>query len=129
MKRLTINLLLLLLTPAVSPGQQPNSSDWKAVEGLKAGTKIVVITRSGREFVGRKRIANDELLFMEEWPTPQLKRTISIERAEIREVRKNTLHWIYKVAQYKVTASDEERDKAADTCGPRQTKSIYVKQK
>jgi hypothetical protein len=128
MKKLTANLLLLFITPVLLLAQQQRPSDWKAVENLKPGTKMIVITKSGREFAGSKRISNDELLFIEEWMSGQMKRTISIERDEIREVGKTTLHWILKVVQYKVTASDEERERGTDTCSPRKVETIYVSQ-
>jgi hypothetical protein len=128
MKKLAAVLFLLLIAPVGLLAQQQNVADWKAVESLKPGTKIIVITKSGREFAGSKRISNDELLFMEEWQPNQPKRTISLTKAEIREVRKTTQRWIYKLLAYKVTATDEERERGTDNCSPRQEKTIYLSQ-
>ena len=93
MKRLAVNLFMLLLVPGLLLAQA-KTSDWNAVDKLKPGTKIIVITKSGREFAGAKRISNDELLFMEVVLPSSEKRTISLEKDEIREIRETKLNWI-----------------------------------
>ena len=87
-------VLIFLLMPATLFAQQP-SSDWNNVVKLKNGTKIIVITKNGREFAGEKRVANDDMLFMETRFEVQGSRTISLSRNEIAEVRKRKSRWIF----------------------------------
>ena len=87
-------VLIFLLMPATLFAQQP-ASDWDNVVKLKNGTKIIVITKNGREFAGEKRVANDETLFMETKFEIQGTRTISLLRSEIAEVRKRKSRWIF----------------------------------
>ena len=127
MKRLVVNLLMLLLVPGLLHAQA-KTSDWNAVDKLKPGTKIIVITKSGREFAGSKRISNDELLFMEVMLPSQAKRTISLQKDEIREIRETKLHWIYKVLEYQVapTPAGSRKNDFGDTgCSPRKSRTIY----
>lgn len=86
-------VLIFLLTPATLFAQQP-SSDWNDVVKLKNGTKIIVITKNGREFAGEKQVASDDTLFMETKFEIQGSRTINLARSEIAEVRKRKSRWI-----------------------------------
>lgn len=86
-------VLIFLLTPATLLAQQA-SSDWNNVVKLKNGTKIIVITKNGREFAGEKRVANDDTLFMETKFEIQGTRTINLLRSEIAEVRKRKSRWV-----------------------------------
>jgi len=127
MKRLAVNLFMLLLVPGLLLAQA-KTSDWNAVDKLKPGTKIIVITKSGREFAGAKRISNDELLFMEVVLPSSEKRTISLEKDEIREIRETKLNWIYKVLEYRVVPAPaaSKNDFGDAGCSPRKSRTIYL---
>jgi len=127
MKRLAVNLFVLLLVPGLLLAQA-KTSDWNAVDKLKPGTKIIVITKSGREFAGAKRISNDELLFMEVILPSSEKRTISLEKDEIREIRETKLNWIYKVLEYRVVPAPtgSKNDFGDAGCSPRKSRTIYL---
>src|SRR5438270_3324829 len=94
LKKLLSTLLVLLVSSATLIAQQPFSS-WSNVENLKPGTKIVVRTKNGREFVGTKRQSTDDTLFMEARFPVQGARTISLSKDEIQEVRKNKSTFYY----------------------------------
>ena len=87
-------VLSLLLTSLPVAAQQPLSK-WANVENLKNGTKVVVLTRNGREFIGIKRQATDDSLSIETKFAVQGNRTISLTRDEIAEVRKTKPTWFY----------------------------------
>jgi len=63
-KQLLTMVLVLLMSSATLFAQQA-LSNWSNVENLIPGTKIVVRTKNGREFVGTKRQSTDDTLFME----------------------------------------------------------------
>jgi hypothetical protein len=86
-KKLLAIVFVLLLTPGLLLAQK-KLSDWNNVAQLKPGTKIIVTTRNGREFIGEKRQANDDMMFMETISAVNSSRTISLSRDEIAEVRK-----------------------------------------
>jgi hypothetical protein len=92
-KTLTAIVLVLLLIPSTLFAQKP-LADWNNVVKLKSGTKIVVITRNGREVAGEKRVANDDMLFVEADFAVQGQRTINFSRDEIAEVRKRKNRWL-----------------------------------
>lgn len=85
LKPLAVVLGVLLMPNLLFAQKQ---SDWSVIEKLKVGTQIIVITKNGREFVGEKRQATDDTLFMETNFMVQGTRTISLTRAEIGEVQK-----------------------------------------
>ena len=93
-KKLPAIFLLLLLTPSLLFAQK-NLSDWGNVEKLKSGTRVIVTTRKGREFVGEKRQTTDDTLFMEVGLPGSGTRVISVPRDEIEEVRKGKSRWVY----------------------------------
>lgn len=93
-KKLPAILLILLLMPSLLFAQK-NLSDWSNVEKLKPGTKVIVTTRKGREFVGEKRQTTDDTLFMEVGLPGSGTRVISVPREEIGEVRKGKSNWMY----------------------------------
>lgn len=93
LKTLTAIVLVLWLMPSTLFAQKA-LSDWNNVVKLKSGTKIVVITKNGREFVGEKRAANDDVMFMEAEFAVQGRRTISFSRDEIAEVGKRKNRWL-----------------------------------
>ena len=94
LKTLTAIVLILLLMPSALFAQK-SLNDWNNVVKLKSGTKIVVITKNGREFAGEKRVANDDVLFMQTNFEVQGQRTFSLSRDEIAEVRKrNKNRWL-----------------------------------
>jgi hypothetical protein len=86
-KKLLAIVFVLLLTPGLLLAQK-KLSDWNNVAQLKPGTKIIVTTKNGREFIGEKRQANDDMMFMETISAVNSSRTISLSRDEIAEVRK-----------------------------------------
>ena len=90
---LSIVLVLLLLSTTLFA--QQSLSNWSNVENLRPGTKIVVRTKNGREFVGTKRQSTDDTLFMEAKFQLQGSRTISLSKDEIQEVRKNKSTFFY----------------------------------
>jgi len=79
--------LVLLLSPAVLFAQK-NLFDWSKVEKLKPSAIIIVTTKKGMEFVGEKRQATDDTLFMEISLPGSGTRTITLEKDDIAEVRK-----------------------------------------
>jgi len=87
-------IIVLMLVSGPAFGQKATSS-WSNVEGLKNGTRMVVTTKNGREFVGVKRQATDDTLFMETNFAVQGNRTISLAKDEIAEVSKTKSKWIY----------------------------------
>lgn len=93
LKTLTAIVLVLWLIPGTLFAQQ-SLSDWNNVVKLKSGTRIVVITKNGREFAGEKRVANDDMMFMEADFEVQGQRTINLSRDEIAEVRKRKNRWL-----------------------------------
>lgn len=93
-KRLLSMVLVLLLASTTLFAQQA-LSNWSNVENLKSGTKVVVRTKNGREFVGTKRQSTDDTLFMEASFPVQGMRTISLSKDEIQEVRKNKSTFFY----------------------------------
>jgi len=93
LKTLTGIVLVLLSMPSTLFAQK-SLADWNNVVKMKSGTKIVVITRNGREFAGEKRVANDDMLLMEADFEVQGKRTINLSRDEIAEVRKRKNRWL-----------------------------------
>lgn len=86
-KQLLSIVLVLLMSSATMFAQQA-LSNWSNVENLKPGTKIVVRTKNGREYVGTKRQSTGDTLFMEARFPVQGVRTISLSKDEIQEVRK-----------------------------------------
>ena len=94
LKKLLAIVLGMLLTPSLLFAQN-NLSGWSNVEKLKAGTKVVVTTKKGREFIGEKRQTTDDTLFMEIGLPGSGTRVISVPREEIGEVRKRKLRWVY----------------------------------
>ena len=93
-KQLLSIVLVLLMSSATMFAQQA-LSNWSNVENLKPGTKIVVRTKNGREFVGTKRQSTDDTLFMEAKFAVQGLRTISLSKDEIQEVRKKKSTFFY----------------------------------
>ena len=93
-KKLLSMVLVLWLSSTTLFAQQA-LSNWSNVENLKPGTKIVVRTKNGREFVGTKRQSTDDTLFMEAKFPVQGARTISLSKDEIQEVRKNKSTFYY----------------------------------
>src|SRR2546423_14157008 len=90
-----LSIVLILLVSSVTLFAQQDLSNWSNVENLKAGTRIVVRTKNGREFVGTKRQSTDDTLFMEARFPVQGARTISLSKDEIQEVRKNKSTFYY----------------------------------
>ena len=90
---LSVVLVLWLLSTTLFAQQA--LSNWSNVENLKQGTKIVVRTKNGREYVGTKRQSTDDTLFMEARFPVQGMRTISLSKDEIQEVRKNKSTFYY----------------------------------
>ena len=93
-KQLLSTVLVVLMSSATLFAQQA-LSNWSNVENLKPGTKIVVRTKNGREYVGTKRQSTDDTLFMEARFPVQGMRTISLSKDEIQEVRKNKSTFYY----------------------------------
>lgn len=92
LKTLTAFVLVLLLPGTLFAQKSPN--DWNNVVKMKSGTRIVVITKNGREFAGEKRVANNDMLFMEADSQVQGPLTINLSRDEIAEVRKRKNRWL-----------------------------------
>ena len=92
-----LSIVLVLLMSFTTLFAQQALSNWSNVENLKPGTKIVVRTRNGREFVGTKRQSTDDTLFMEARFPVQGLRTISLSKDEIQEVRKNKSTFYYSL--------------------------------
>ncbi|HEY0348209.1 MAG TPA: hypothetical protein VGC60_08635 [Pyrinomonadaceae bacterium] len=92
-----LSIVLVLLMSFTTLFAQQSLSNWSNVENLKPGTKIVVRTRNGREFVGTKRQSTDDTLFMEARFPVQGARTISLSKDEIQEVRKNKSTFFYPI--------------------------------
>jgi hypothetical protein len=90
-----LSMVLVLLMSSTTLFAQQALSNWSNVENLKPGTKIVVRTKNGREFVGTKRQSTDDTLFMEAKFAVQGARTISLSKDEIQEVRKNKSTFYY----------------------------------
>ena len=90
-----LSILLVLLVSSTTLFAQQSLSNWNNVENLRPGTKIVVRTKNGREFVGTKRQSTDDTLFMEAKFQVQGSRTISLSKDEIQEVRKNKSTFFY----------------------------------
>ena len=90
-----LSMVLVLLVASTTLFAQQSLSNWSNVENLKPGTKIVVRTKNGREFVGTKRQSTDDTLFMEAKFPVQGTRTISLSKDEIQEVRKNKSTFYY----------------------------------
>lgn len=88
--------LTLVLNPLALLAQNPSSS-WSTIETLKPNTKVIVITRNGREFEGEKRQSTDDTLFMATNTRIQGPLTISLSRNEIGEVRQKKNRWIFPV--------------------------------
>jgi hypothetical protein len=97
MGRKLCSLMIVLMLSAVTTFAQNASSSWDAVQGLKKGTKIIVITRNGREYVGAKRQSTDDTLFMEAKFAVQGNRTISLSKDEIAQVSKTKSKWFYQL--------------------------------
>ncbi len=93
LKTLTAIVLVLLLMPSALFAQKA-LNDWNNVVKMKSGTKIIVITKNGREYAGEKRVANDDMLFMAVNFEVQGQRTINLSRDEIAEVRKRKNRWL-----------------------------------
>jgi len=89
--------MMVLMLSAVPGFAQKVSSSWDTVENLKLGTRIVVTTKNGREFVGTKRQSTDDTLFMETNFAIQGNRTISLSKDEIAEVSKLKSKWLYQL--------------------------------
>ena len=97
MGRKLCSLTIVLLLSAVSAFAQNASSSWSAVEGLKNGSRIVVVTKNGREYVGTKRQSTDDTLFMESKFAVQGNRTISLSKDEIAQVTRTKSKWFYQL--------------------------------
>ncbi len=97
MGRKLCSLMMVLMLSAVPGFAQKVSSSWDTVENLKLGTRIVVTTKNGREFVGTKRQSTDDTLFMETNFAIQGNRTISLSKDEIAEVSKLKSKWLYQL--------------------------------
>ena len=93
LRTLTVIVLVLLSIPGTLFAQKP-LADWNNVVKMKSGTQIVVITRNGREVAGEKRVANDDMLFIEADFAVQGQRTINFSRDEIAEVRRRKNRWL-----------------------------------
>jgi hypothetical protein len=90
-----LSIVLVLLMSSTTMFAQQALSNWSNVENLKPGTKIVVRTKNGREYVGTKRQSTDDTLFMEARFPVQGLRTISLSKDEVQEVRKNKSTFYY----------------------------------
>jgi len=90
-----LSIVLVLLMSSTPMFAQQALSNWSNVENLKPGTKIVVRTKNGREYVGTKRQSTDDTLFMEARFPVQGLRTISLSKDEVQEVRKNKSTFYY----------------------------------
>jgi len=90
-----LSMVLVVLMSSMTLCAQQALSNWSNVENLKPGTRIVVRTRNGREFVGTKRQSTDDTLFMEAKFAVQGARTISLSKDEIQEVRKKKSSFFY----------------------------------
>jgi hypothetical protein len=97
MKHKLCSLMIVVMLSSVSAFAQNPNSNWTNVEKLKHGTKIVVVTKNGREFVGTKRQSTDDSLFMETNFAIQGNRTISLSKDEIAEVSKLKSKWFYQL--------------------------------
>lgn len=95
-RKLCAIVLVGLLLPIASIAQQP-TRDWSTIEALKPGTKVIVLTKNGREFEGEKRQSTDDTLFMNTRFPVQGSRTISLTRDEVAEVRKKKSRWVFPV--------------------------------
>jgi len=87
--------MIVLVLSSVTAFAQKATSSWSSVENLKKGTKIIVTTRNGREFIGVKRQSTDDTLFMETNFAVQGNQTISLTKDEIAEVSKAKSKWFY----------------------------------
>ena len=87
-------IVLVGLMPSLSFAQKP-ASDWNTLESLKPGAGIIVLTKNGREFQGEKRQSTEDTLFMTSKSSVQGRRTISLSRDEIGEVRKKKSRWLF----------------------------------
>src|SRR5256714_15086389 len=92
-----LSIVLVLLMSSTTLFAQQALSNWSNVENLKPGTKIVVRTRNGREFVGTKRQSTDDTLFMEARFPVQGARTISLSKDEIAAVDKRESRWLFPI--------------------------------
>jgi len=90
-----LSMVLVLLVASTTLFAQQSLSNWSNVENLKPGTKIVVRTKNGREYVGTKRQSTDDTLFMEAKFPVQGARTISLSKDEIQEVRTKKSTFFY----------------------------------
>ena len=95
MGRKLCSLMIVLALSSVTTFAQKATSSWASVESLKNGTKIIVNTKNGREFIGVKRQSTDDTLFMETNFAVQGTRTISLAKDEIAEVSKAKSKWFY----------------------------------
>jgi hypothetical protein len=95
MGRKLCSLMIVLALSSATAFAQKATSSWANVENLNNGTKIVVTTKNGREFVGVKRQSTDDTLFMETKFAVQGSRTISLTKDEIAEVSKTKSKWFY----------------------------------
>jgi hypothetical protein len=90
-----VSLVLVLLLSSLPTFAQQSLSSWANVENLKNGTNIVVVTKNGREFIGKKRQSTNDTLFMETKFAVQGNRTISLTKDEIGQVSKTKSKWFY----------------------------------
>ncbi|HYW70857.1 MAG TPA: hypothetical protein VE961_07480 [Pyrinomonadaceae bacterium] len=93
LRKLCSPMIVLMLLSATAFAQKAGSN-WSDVESLKNGTKVVVNTKNGREFVGTKRQATDDTVFIETKFAVQGNRTISLGRDEVASVSKIKSRWM-----------------------------------
>jgi hypothetical protein len=85
-KALNALLVIALLSCTTLAGTRPY--DWANVKKLKAGSRVLVQTKTGRTIKGEVRLVTDETMFLETTLPDGNVRGVTLDKSDVLEVRR-----------------------------------------
>ena len=85
--RQTVSALLIITLLSCSAPGQGGKGSWNDVKRLKAGSRVLVRTRTGAVVKGDMRLATDERLFIEVETQSGVPQDVDFDRKDVTEVR------------------------------------------
>jgi hypothetical protein len=83
----SLNALLIIALFSCSTLAGTGSGDWASVKKLKAGSRILVQTKTGRVIKGEVRLVTDNTLFLETTLPDGNVQDVTLDRSDVVEVR------------------------------------------
>jgi hypothetical protein len=84
-KSLSALLMIALLSCTTFAGAKPD--DWANVKRLKAGSRVVVETKTGRVIKGEVRLVTDDTMFLETTVQNGNVQDVALDKSDVMEVR------------------------------------------